>query len=54
MVHAATFGAGVRSNVDFPGGYQGFSIALETARQYSNLPTLPQAWRENVIINMRF
>jgi hemolysin activation/secretion protein len=54
MVHAAAFGAGVRSNVDFPGGYQGFSIALETARQYSNLPTLTQAWRENVVVNMRF
>jgi hemolysin activation/secretion protein len=54
MVHAATFGAGVRSNVDLPGGYQGFSVALEMARQYSNLPTLPQAWRENVVVNMRF
>jgi hemolysin activation/secretion protein len=54
MVHAAAFGAGVRSNVDFPGGYQGFSVAIETARQYSNLPTLPQAWRENVVVNMRF
>jgi hypothetical protein len=44
----------VRSNIDLPGGYQSFSVALEAARQYSNLPTLPQAWRENVILNMRF
>jgi hemolysin activation/secretion protein len=53
-VHAAAYGAGVRSNVDFPDGYRGFSVAFEAARQYSNLPTLPQAWRENVVVNMRF
>jgi hemolysin activation/secretion protein len=54
MVHAATFGAGVRSNIDGPDGYRGISIALEAARQYTNLPTLPQAWRENIVVNMRF
>ena len=41
------------ANIDWPDGYRGISIS-QTARQYSNLPTLPQAWRENVVINMRF
>jgi hemolysin activation/secretion protein len=54
VVRAAAVGAGVRSGVDLPGGYQGVTLGLEMARQFSNLPTLPQAWRGNVVMSFRF
>ena len=53
-VQAASFGAGVRTGVDLPGGYQGLTANFEVARQFSDLPTLAHGWRENVSINMRF
>jgi hemolysin activation/secretion protein len=53
-VKAASFGAGVRSGVDLPGGYQGITVNFEVARQYSDLPTLARGWRENIRVNMRF
>jgi hemolysin activation/secretion protein len=53
-VRAASFGAGVRSNIDMPDGYQGLSVGLEAARQYSNLPNLAQSWRINVSMSSRF
>ena len=53
-VQAASFGAGVHSGVDLPGGYQGLTASFEVARQFSDLPTLPHGWRESVSINMRF
>jgi hypothetical protein len=53
-VKAASFGAGVRSAVDLPGGYQGLTVNFEVARQYSDLPILGHGWRENIRINMRF
>jgi hemolysin activation/secretion protein len=54
LVQAASFGAGVRSDVDLPNGYQGLTVNFEVARQFSDLPTLAQGWRENVSINMQF
>ena len=54
VIRAGALGAGVRSGVDLPGGYQGVSLELEVARQFSNLPTLTQAWRANVGISIRF
>jgi hemolysin activation/secretion protein len=54
VVRAAAAGVGLRSGVDFPGGYQGVTLGLEMARQFSNLPNLPQAWRGNVVMSFRF
>jgi hemolysin activation/secretion protein len=54
VVRAGAVGAGVRSGIDVPGGYQGVTLGLEVARQFSNLPTLPQAWRVNVSMSLRF
>jgi hemolysin activation/secretion protein len=54
VVRAGAVGAGVRSGIDVPGGYQGVTLGLEVARQFSNLPTLPQAWRTNVSVSFRF
>jgi hemolysin activation/secretion protein len=54
VIRAGAVGAGVRSGIDFPGGYQGVALGLEIARQFSNLPTLPQAWRANVSVSLRF
>jgi hemolysin activation/secretion protein len=53
-VQAASFGAGVRSSVDLPGGYQGLIASFEVARQFSDLPTLAHGWRESLSINVRF
>jgi hemolysin activation/secretion protein len=53
-VKAASFGAGVRSGADLPGGYQGITANFEVARQYSDLPTLAHGWRESISVNMRF
>jgi hemolysin activation/secretion protein len=53
-VQAASFGAGVRTGLDLPGGYQGLTANFEVARQFSDLPTLAHGWRENVSISMRF
>jgi hemolysin activation/secretion protein len=54
VVRAGAVGAGVRSGIDVPGGYQGVTLGREVARQFSNLPTLPQAWRVNVSMSVRF
>jgi hemolysin activation/secretion protein len=54
LVRAASFGAGVHSGVNLPGGYQGLTVNFEVARQFSDLPTLAHGWRENVSINMQF
>jgi hemolysin activation/secretion protein len=54
VVHGGAVGVGLRSGIDVPGGDQGVTLGLEMARQYSNLPNLPQAWRANVSMNIRF
>jgi hemolysin activation/secretion protein len=54
VVRAGAVGVGVRSGIDIPGGYQGVALGLEVARQFSNLPNLPQAWRGNVVMSFRF
>jgi hemolysin activation/secretion protein len=51
---AASFGVGLRSNIDMPNGYQGASLGLEVARQYSDLKTVAHGWRGNVTLNVRF
>ena len=53
-VRAGSIGAGLRSGIDMPGGYQGATLGLEVARQYSNLPNLTQIWRANVSLGLRF
>jgi hemolysin activation/secretion protein len=54
IVRAGAAGAGVRGGIDVPGGYQGVAIGLEVARQFSNLPNLPQSWRGQVVMSFRF
>jgi hemolysin activation/secretion protein len=54
VVRAGSFGAGLRSGFDMPNGYQGASLGLEVARQYSDLETVPHGWRFNAILNLRF
>jgi hemolysin activation/secretion protein len=54
IVRAGAVGAGVRSGIDLPGGYQGVALGLEVARQFSNLPNLPHSWRGQVVMNFRF
>lgn len=53
-IRGGSVGAGVRSGVDLAGGYQGFTLGLEAARQFSNLPDRPHAWRGNVVMSVRF
>jgi hemolysin activation/secretion protein len=54
VVRGGAVGAGLRSVIDAPGGYQGVTLGLEAARQYSNLPNLAHAWRLNVSMSIRF
>lgn len=54
LIRAGAVGAGVRTGVDVPGGYQGVTLELEVARQFSNLPTLTHAWRANAGMSIRF
>jgi hemolysin activation/secretion protein len=54
VVRAGAVGAGVRSGIDLPGGYQGVALGLEVARQFSNLPNLPHSWRGQVVMSFRF
>jgi hemolysin activation/secretion protein len=54
VVRGGAVGAGLRSSIDAPDGYQGAILGLEVARQYSNLPNLPHAWRLNVGMSIRF
>ena len=54
VVRAGAVGAGVRSGIDVPGGYQGVTLGLEVARQFSNLPNLPHSWRGQVVMSFRF
>ena len=54
VVRAGSFGAGLRSGFDMPNGYQGASLGLEVARQYSDLETVPHGWRFNAVLNLRF
>jgi hemolysin activation/secretion protein len=53
-IRATAIGVGFRSAIDMPDGYQGLALGLELARQYSNLPNLPQAWRLNFGASIRF
>jgi hypothetical protein len=53
VVRAGSSGAGLRSGFDMPNGYQGASLGLEVARQYSDLETVPHGWRFNAILNLR-
>lgn len=53
VVRSGALGVGARSNLDIPGGYQGVSLGLEIARQFSNLPNLSQAWRGQVVMSVR-
>jgi hemolysin activation/secretion protein len=52
-IRGGAVGAGVRSGIDMPGGYQGITLALEVARQFSNLPNLSQSWRGQVVMSFR-
>jgi hemolysin activation/secretion protein len=54
MVRGGAVGAGLRGGIDMPGGYQGLSLGLEVARQFSNLPNLAHGWRGNVAMSIRF
>jgi hemolysin activation/secretion protein len=54
VIRAGAVGAGVRSGIDLPGGYQGVALGLEVARQFSNLPNLPHSWRGQVVMSFRF
>jgi hemolysin activation/secretion protein len=54
VVRGSAVGAGLRSGIDMPGGDPGVTFGFEMARQYSNLPNLPHAWRANVGMNIRF
>ncbi len=54
VVRAGAVGAGVRSDIDVPGGYQGVTLGLEVARQFSNLPNLPHSWRGQAVMSFRF
>jgi hemolysin activation/secretion protein len=54
VVRSGALGVGVRSNLDIPGGYQGASLGLEIARQFSNLPNLSQGWRGQFVMSVRF
>jgi hemolysin activation/secretion protein len=53
VVRGGAVGAGVRSGIDIPGGYQGITLALEVARQFSNLPNLSHSWRGQVVMSFR-
>ncbi|MDO9413831.1 MAG: ShlB/FhaC/HecB family hemolysin secretion/activation protein [Pseudolabrys sp.] len=53
-VRAAAVGAGLRSNIEMSGGYQGASLSVEIARQFSNVPDVEHAWRTNVSLSIRF
>ncbi|MEO8104481.1 MAG: hypothetical protein ABI790_18350, partial [Betaproteobacteria bacterium] len=54
VVHSGAVGIGARSTLDIPGGYQGVSLGLEVARQFSDLPNLPHSWRGQVVMGFRF
>jgi len=54
VVRAGALGFGARGNLEIPGGYQGMSLGLEIARQFSNLPHLPQGWRGQVVMSVRY
>jgi hemolysin activation/secretion protein len=53
-VRGGAIGAGLRSGFNIPGGYQGVTLGLEVARQYSNLPNLTHSWRSNFSMSVRF
>lgn len=54
VIRSNAVGAGLRGGIDLPGGYQGITLGLEVARQFSNLPNLTHGWRTNVSMNIRF
>jgi hemolysin activation/secretion protein len=54
VIRGSSVGAGLRGAIDLPGGYQGATLGVEAARQFSNLPNLSQAWRANVSMSIRF
>jgi hemolysin activation/secretion protein len=53
-IRAAAVGAGLRSGIGIPDGYQGATLSVEVARQFSNLPNVTHAWRGNISMNIRF
>jgi hemolysin activation/secretion protein len=54
VLRGGAVGAGVRSSIDVPGGYQGIALGLEVARQFSNMPNLSHSWRSQVVMSFRF
>jgi hemolysin activation/secretion protein len=54
IVRAGAVGAGIRGGVDIAGGYQGMTLGLEAARQFSNLPNLSHTWRGQIVMSFRF
>ena len=54
FVRAGAVGAGMRTGIDLPGGYQGAAFGLEVARQFSDLPNLSHSWRAQVVMSFRF
>jgi hemolysin activation/secretion protein len=54
LVRARSVGAGLRGGIDMPGGYQGVTLGLEAARQFSNLPNLTHTWRGSFSASIRF
>jgi hypothetical protein len=54
VIRGSSVGAGLRGGIDLPGGYQGITLGLEVARQFSNLPNLTHSWRTNISMNIRF
>jgi hemolysin activation/secretion protein len=54
VVRGGAVGGGVRSTIDIPGGYQGMTVGLEVARQFSNAPNLSHTWRVNFSMNVQF
>jgi len=54
VIRSGAIGAGVRSSIDIPGGYQGIAVGLEVARQFSNMPNLSHSWRGKAVMSFRF
>jgi hemolysin activation/secretion protein len=53
-IRAGAVGVGLRTFIETPGGYQGATLELEAAKQFSNLRTLTQGWRGNISVSRRF
>jgi hemolysin activation/secretion protein len=53
-VRGGAVGVGLHSGIDIAGGYQGLTLGIEVARQFSNLPNLTHIWRGNFNMSIRF